>query len=132
MSFTYIFFTWGRLSLYKNLSQGLEYAKQVPHPQTGISFFQKHEPSGAPVAHACNPSYSRRIAVRSQAGQIVPETLSRKYLTQKKGWWSGSRCRSWVQAPVPQKKRKQKQTPGTKKSSILVILFVSSKWFLLV
>jgi hypothetical protein len=27
--------------------------------------------------------------------------------TIKKGWWSGSRCRPWVQTPVPQKKRKQ-------------------------
>jgi hypothetical protein len=24
----------------------------------------------------------------------------------KKGWWSGSRCRSCIQTPVPQKKKK--------------------------
>jgi hypothetical protein len=26
--------------------------------------------------------------------------------SQKKGWWSGSRCRPWVQAPILQKKKK--------------------------
>jgi hypothetical protein len=25
----------------------------------------------------------------------------------KKGWWSGSKCRPWVQAPVPQTKEKK-------------------------
>jgi hypothetical protein len=35
----------------------------------------------------------RRIAVQSQAGQIVLEPLCQKNPTQKKGWWSGSRCR---------------------------------------
>jgi hypothetical protein len=27
----------------------------------------------------------------------------------KKGWWSSSKCRPWVQAPVPQKKKKKKE-----------------------
>jgi hypothetical protein len=44
--------------------------------------------SQALVAHTCNPSYSeaeiRRIAVRSQPGQIVRETLSQKTLHKKK------------------------------------------------
>jgi hypothetical protein len=26
----------------------------------------------------------------------------------KKGWWSGSRCKPWAQIPVPQKKKKKK------------------------
>jgi hypothetical protein len=30
----------------------------------------------------------RRISVRSQPGQIVLETLSRKTPSQKKDWWS--------------------------------------------
>jgi hypothetical protein len=34
----------------------------------------------------------RRIAVRSQPGQIVGKTLSKKPFT-KQGWWSGSRCK---------------------------------------
>jgi hypothetical protein len=44
------------------------------------------------------------------AGQIVHETLSQKNLPQKKGWWSGSRCRPWVQTPVLQRKKKKNTT----------------------
>jgi hypothetical protein len=44
-----------------------------------------------------------RIVVRSQPRQKECETLSQKNLSQKKGWWSGARCRPWVQAPVPKK-----------------------------
>jgi hypothetical protein len=48
----------------------------------------------------------RRIAVKSQPGQIVvQETLSQKTTFTTKGWWSGSRCRPWIQAPVPQGKK---------------------------
>jgi hypothetical protein len=39
------------------------------------------------VAHACNPRYLgaeiRNIAIQSQPGQIVPESLSQKTLHQK-------------------------------------------------
>jgi hypothetical protein len=35
------------------------------------------------------------------------DPLSKKSITQKKGWWSGSRCRPWVQTPGPQKKKKK-------------------------
>jgi hypothetical protein len=49
------------------------------------------------------------IEVRSQPRQIVSETLSWKYPSQKKSWQSGSRWRLWVQAPVPQKKRKKEK-----------------------
>jgi hypothetical protein len=38
--------------------------------------------------------------VQSQPRQIVCETLSWKKPISKKGWWSGSRCRPWVQAPA--------------------------------
>jgi hypothetical protein len=31
----------------------------------------------------------RRIVVQSQPGRQFCETLSRKYPSQKKGWWSG-------------------------------------------
>jgi hypothetical protein len=51
----------------------------------------------------------RRITVWSQTGQIVHETLSWKKSITKKGWW---RCRPWVQAPVPQKKKKKKKMFG--------------------
>jgi hypothetical protein len=35
----------------------------------------------------------RRIVVQSQTRQIVRETLSQKNPSQKKDWWSDSRCR---------------------------------------
>jgi hypothetical protein len=50
----------------------------------------------------------RRSVVPNQWGQIVCETLSRKTHHKKKGWWSGSRCKPWVQAPVLQKKKQEK------------------------
>jgi hypothetical protein len=51
----------------------------------------------------------RRIVVQSQPGQIIHETLSRKKPFTKKGWWSGSMCRSCVQAPAPKKKKRVRQ-----------------------
>jgi hypothetical protein len=63
------------------------------------------------VAHTCNPSYSegkdQEDEVQSQPGKIVRETISRKHPSQKKGWWSGSRCKPSVQTPVLQKKKFQ-------------------------
>jgi hypothetical protein len=57
-----------------------------------------------PVILATQVAEIRRIAVQSQTGQIVHETLSReKKKSQKKGWWNVSRYRPWVQTPVPQK-----------------------------
>jgi hypothetical protein len=45
----------------------------------------------------------RRILVWSQLRQIVLwDPISKKPFT-KKGWWSGSKWRPWVQAPVLQK-----------------------------
>jgi hypothetical protein len=68
-----------------------------------------------PVAHACNPSYS---GGRDQEDHVLKpawannsqDPISKKPIT-KKGYWSGSRCRPWVQVPVLQKKRK-KTTPS--------------------
>jgi hypothetical protein len=46
----------------------------------------------------------RRITVQSQPQQTVHKTLSqkKKKKTKKKVWWSGLRCRPWVQTLVPQ------------------------------
>jgi hypothetical protein len=54
-----------------------------------------------PIILATKDAEIRNITVWSQLEQIVCETLSQKYPSQKKGWWSGSRCRLWVQTPVP-------------------------------
>jgi hypothetical protein len=60
-----------------------------------------------PVILATQEAEIRRIAVWSQHGQIVCKTLSQEKPITKKNWWSGLRCRPWVQAPVPQKKKKK-------------------------
>jgi hypothetical protein len=54
------------------------------------------------VILATHEAEIRRIGVRSQLEQTVHKTLSQKSPSHKKGWWSGSRWRSWVQAPAPQ------------------------------
>jgi hypothetical protein len=68
--------------------------KQCYYPGTGGS--------------SCNPTYSggrnQEDHSRGQPGQIVLETLLKKTHHKKMGWWSGSRCRLWVQTPVPKKK----------------------------
>jgi hypothetical protein len=46
-----------------------------------------------------------RIAVRSQSRQILPRDSYLEKPITKKGWRSGSRCRPWVQALVPKKKK---------------------------
>jgi hypothetical protein len=57
-----------------------------------------------PIIPSTQEAEIRRIEVRSQPGQIVHETLSKKKKPiRKKGWWSGSRWRPQVQAPVWQK-----------------------------
>jgi hypothetical protein len=58
-----------------------------------------------PIVLATQEAEIRRIVVGSQPGQIVWKTLSWKKPIPKKGWWSGSRCRPWVQSPVLQKEK---------------------------
>jgi hypothetical protein len=60
-----------------------------------------------PVIPATQEAEIRRMAVRGQPRQIVQETLSWKKPITKRIWWSGSRCRSWVQIPHTQKKKKK-------------------------
>jgi hypothetical protein len=57
-----------------------------------------------PVILATQEAEIRRFAVGSQPMQVVCETPSQKYLTQK-DWWSGSRCRPQVQASILQKEK---------------------------
>jgi hypothetical protein len=61
------------------------------------------------VAHACNPSYSGGRDQKDHGLKLAWansswDPLLKKPFT-KKGWWSGSRCRPWVQDPVLQKKK---------------------------
>jgi hypothetical protein len=60
----------------------------------------------APMAHACNPNYSgdrdQEDLCSKPDSQTLHDTLCRKKFT-KMGWWSGTRCRHWVQTVVLQK-----------------------------
>jgi hypothetical protein len=56
-----------------------------------------------PVILATQEAEIRRIMVWSQPRQIVLRDPILKKPFTKKGWWSGSRCRPWIQATVPQK-----------------------------
>jgi hypothetical protein len=60
-----------------------------------------------PVILATQETEIRKIMIQSQLRQIVHETLSRKYPSQKKGWWNGSRCKLCFQTSVPPKKKKK-------------------------
>jgi hypothetical protein len=65
-----------------------------------------------------------KISVWSQTRQTVHETLSQKKKNHKMGWWSGSKCRHWVQTPVLKKKNtKESKTPA--KNYILYISWLS-------
>jgi hypothetical protein len=57
----------------------------------------------------------RRIVVQSQPRQITCKTLSWKKSITKNGWWSSSRCRPWVQAPVLKKKGRKEGRKGGRK-----------------
>jgi hypothetical protein len=51
----------------------------------------------------------QRLMIQSQPRQIVWGTVSQENLSQKKGWWSSSRCRPWVQTSVPPSPPKKKK-----------------------
>jgi hypothetical protein len=73
----------------------------------------------APVAHAYNPSYSGGRDQEDRGLKPVQATslwdsIPKKPIT-KKGWWSGSRCRSWVQALTTKKVRMYPQYNNNKK-----------------
>jgi hypothetical protein len=60
------------------------------------------------ISNNCNPSYSGSRDQKNWGLNPVlansSQTLSKKKPITKKGWWSGLRCRPWVQTTVPQKK----------------------------
>jgi hypothetical protein len=66
------------------------------------------------MAHTCNPSYSRGkdqedLGSKPARANSPWDPVSEKTHHTKKGWWTGLRCRPWVQTPVlppPQKNTK--------------------------
>jgi hypothetical protein len=71
-------------------TEGLRSTTKSDHPQ-------KLTKSRELVAYVCNPGYSggrdQEDPGSKPAGQIVPHDTISKNPLQKKGWWSGSRCR---------------------------------------
>jgi hypothetical protein len=66
-----------------------------------------------PVAHAYNLSYSggrdqEDWGLKPAQASSLQDPSSKNPIT-KKSWWSDSRYRPWVQAPVPQTKRKKRE-----------------------
>jgi hypothetical protein len=87
-----------------HIFQGLTQMSCQPHTLylAKLSFRNKRETktlSGrVPVAHAYNPSYSGRRdqkdhGSKSDWANSLQDPISKKPITKKKGWWSGSRCR---------------------------------------
>jgi hypothetical protein len=56
----------------------------------------------------------RRITVSSQPRANSSRDSFLKIVITKKGWWSGSRCRTWVQTQYHKTKNKQKTTLNLK------------------
>jgi hypothetical protein len=70
-----------------------------------MSLEYKTIPSWALVAHTCHPSYSggrdqEDRGSKTTHGNSLRDPILKTPITRK-GWWSGSRCGSCVQAPIP-------------------------------
>jgi hypothetical protein len=66
--------------------------------------------SWALLAYTCNPSYSggrdqEDCDSKPALANSSQDPISKKKTIIKKGWWGGSRCRPWVQAPAQQKNK---------------------------
>jgi hypothetical protein len=82
--------------------------------------------SRVPAAHIYNSSYSGgrdQEDCRSKPAwaNSSSDPILKKLIT-KKGWRSGSRCRLWVQAPVPKKKKWKKEKVSKCRSSLSLSL----------
>jgi hypothetical protein len=66
--------------------------------------------SQTPLAHACNTSYSAGRDQENHCWKLAWANGSRDPISKisitKTGWWSDSRCRPWVQAPVSHTQKK--------------------------
>jgi hypothetical protein len=98
-------------SLHNSVIENLPSICEVPssNPNTKTFFF-KNLNCQAPAAHACNPSYSGGRDQEDHGSKPAWansfwDPTSKKPITHthKKGWWSDSRCRPWVQTQYRQK-----------------------------
>jgi hypothetical protein len=108
-------------SLFICLSSQMECLKTEPENQLLTSAYhlkkkkKKKRYHQAPVAHAYNPSYSggrdqEDCSLKPVQANSSWDPILKKSIT-KKGWWSGSRCRPWVQAPVQQQQQQKVSKP---------------------
>jgi hypothetical protein len=77
--------------------------------KTEVFTQSKHQGWLTPTILGTQEAEIRRIAVGSQPGQIVHETLSQKHPSQRKGWWSD---RGVGPEFKPQYHKKTKQNPA--------------------
>jgi hypothetical protein len=116
------------------LAQGRLVTRGPCHRVFGIRL-NKTASCQALVAHTCNPSYSGGRDEEDHGSKPAWANSSRDHILKKpitkKGWWSGSWCRPWVQTPVPQGGKKKKREsfskakiPGESQATI----FVSGSW----
>jgi hypothetical protein len=88
-----------------------------------IYWFKNPNFSQMPVAYTCNPSYSGSRDHKDQGSKPAwanssQNLISKKKKITKKGWWSVSGCRPWVQTPVLKKKKKRKRRKKERKKNL--------------
>jgi hypothetical protein len=71
-------------------------------PCTGVRSKAGSKEPAVPVALTCKPSYSGGRDQKDRGSKPAQANSLRDPIS-KKGWWSGTRCRTWLQTPVPQK-----------------------------
>jgi hypothetical protein len=69
---------------------------------------------------------SGRLQFKASPASSLQDPISKKPI-RRKGWWSGSRCRPCVQAPVLQKKERKKGKKERKKRKKEKVLSIHEK-----
>jgi hypothetical protein len=98
--------------------------KSLKNMVNGQIFLYYSFSDGVPVAHTCNSSYSgdrhqENQNSKSAEANDYQDPISTKPII-KKGWWSDSRCRPWVQTPVPR---------TTKRNFLLWVFLLFCFWY---
>jgi hypothetical protein len=108
---TLSFKVWNKGSPYKSKSKRNKWkASQLESKKLKCGCLAGHQRLTTLII-ATQKAESRWIAVQSQpqANNAWVPISKKKNPSQKKDWWSGSRCRPWVQTLVPLKKKKRKK-----------------------
>jgi hypothetical protein len=65
--------------------------------------------------------------VQGQPGQTIPEIISRKYPTQKKGWWSGSQ---WYNDCLAKVRPSKHEAPSSNANTTKKVIKSAWYWWL--